>query len=490
MRAGRWGGIGFTMAILLAVACGSESTNGPFFDPGGGSDDGGGPSADSGIFSPGNADGSGGTLEDGAPIDDPPEVDLDACAVDKQNATLKPLELVLMQDTSGSMFDYTTGTTSKWTEIKSALATFMSDPASAGIGLGLQFFPLFENNVPNACFSDADCGAAGGQCLYKQCAKTETSCTSDADCKGSGNGCTLMKRCDADREYPCLNSIDCAGYGLVPSGCNQPIVAGRCKNISVSCDPAAYTPLVTPVATLPGAATGINAALSARFPAGLTPTHAALQGAIAAAKARKSARPDASVAVVLSTDGVPQTRGKCTDDPAVIAGVAATAANGTPSIKTFVIGVLSPKDNTSGAATTLNDIANKGGTTSATIIGTSATTQADFIAALQKIRSATLPCEFALPIPPPDAGTPDYQKVNVRYTDAATKKRTLIGYVGEKANCDPAKGGWHYDITLNSDASKPSKVILCPTTCGAVQKNGSVEVVQGCVTRTPSTLPK
>src|SRR5690606_13309841 len=233
-----------------------------------------------------------------------------------------------------------------------------------------------------------------------------------------------------------------------------------------------YSGLAVPVAALPGAGADVNAALAARIPNGQTPTHAALQGAIAAARAHAAARPEAVVAVVLSTDGVPFTNGKCTDDPDTIAAVAAAAKDDTPSIKTFVIGVLSPRDNTAGAAKTLNDIAAAGGTTSATIIGTSANTQADFIAALQKIRGESLPCEFALPVP--EAGTPDYDKVNVLFTDPATKAQTLIGYVGSKDKCDATAGGWHYDVDPKAD--KPSKVVLCAATCAMVQ-NGLGGVV-------------
>jgi hypothetical protein len=88
----------------------------------------------------------------------------------------------------------------------------------------------------------------------------------------------------------------------------------------------------------------------------------------------------------------------------------------------------------------------------------------------------------------PEAGTPDYNKVNVLYTDPTTKAQTLIDYVASAAACDPAKGGWHYDVAPAS--GKPSKVILCPASCSTVQKSigGVVDVVQGCATRT--NIPK
>lgn len=473
MTRARWGFIAVSTSVLLAMACGTETS---VFGPGG--DPTGGGEAITGTF-PVTAPSR---VEDTATPD--ASVDLNACAVDKQEGKLAPLDLVVMQDTSGSMWTYTDGTTTtKWTAIKQALGSFMTDPESAGIGMGIQFFPLFENGVPNSCTTNAECGAAGGGCLYKYCSKTGNLCDSSADCPGANNACTDLKRCSTIQEYICSSTSYCGSKNA--GTCDQPIVRGVCNAQSFSCTVADYSGLAAPVAPLPGAATAINTALDARIPNGLTPTHAALQGAINAAKAQQAAHPERVVAVVLSTDGIPNTKGKpgCTDDTNAIAAVAEAAKNGTPSIKTFVIGVLSPQDNNPNAAKTLNEIAAAGGTNSATIIGTSATTQADFIAALQKVRGESLPCEFTLPVP--KAGTPDYNKVNVLYTDPATKTQTLIKYVGSKANCDAAEGGWYYDVDPQTGA-KPSKVVLCATSCATVQKGlgGAVDVVQGCATQT------
>src|SRR4029079_4414604 len=121
--------------------------------------------------------------------------DFAACAVDKQQGKLAPLNLVLMQDTSGSMFSYASGTTTKWTAITSALAAFMADPGSAGLGLGIQFFPLFESGVPTACLTTAECGATGVKCIQKACSKSGGLCESQADCNGAGNICTQLQRC-------------------------------------------------------------------------------------------------------------------------------------------------------------------------------------------------------------------------------------------------------------------------------------------------------
>ncbi len=62
------------------------------------------------------------------------------CATSTVTATAVPLDIFIMQDQSGSMKD-TTGTgETKWNAVKSAFKTFMADPASAGLGVGLQYF--------------------------------------------------------------------------------------------------------------------------------------------------------------------------------------------------------------------------------------------------------------------------------------------------------------------------------------------------------------
>ncbi len=470
--------------VALLIACGSSST-----DDGssGGGDDGG----SSGFGSSGSSGSSGASGTIGSSGSSGGDVDsgLNACATESQQAHLEPLSLMLMQDTSGSMWEYTSGTTSKYDAIKSALATFMADPQSAGIGLGIQFFPLF-GSVPNSCAATADCGGTGGVCWLGTCSKNGAPCAVNGDCTGGGNTCVLpAKRCHDEREFICGADVTCAVRRI--GNCDQPLVRGVCLNTQtgaapLSCNTSDYATPAAAIAPLPGATAGITAQLDMHVPNGQTPTYNALQGAIQAAQAYGAAHPGEVVAVVLSTDGIPYTGmpPKCDDSVTDIEGVAAAGLAGTPSVKTFVIGVLSPTDNTAQATTTLNGIASAGGTGAATILGTSGTTEADFIAALAKIRGASLPCEFALPVP--EAGMmPDYHKVNVQYTNSTTKLQTVFGYVGSVSNCDPAKGGWYYDADPDKGGT-PTKVELCPASCSLAQGDplGKVDVVQGCATQT------
>lgn len=473
----RWGLVfGSTVVLGLLIACGSSGDS-QFGD---GSGDGG----DEGSII-GSSSGSSGNFAEGGTDSGDDDSGLNECASDSQEAHLAPLSLMLMQDTSGSMWGYTSGTTSKWDAIKAALGTFMSDPASSGIGLGVQFFPLFASNVPNSCTATADCGAAGGTCVTGFCSKSGTACNSNADCNGGGNTCSPAKRCHGEQEVLCLSDVDCFLAGNF-GACDRPLVRGICQNegtVGVACTGSTYAAPAAAIAPLPGAATAINAALAVHIPNGQTPTKDALDGAIQAAQAYAAGHPGEVVAVVLSTDGIPYTGNppKCDDNVADIQAIAAAGVAGTPSIKTFVIGTLAATDPPS-AKTTLDSIAASGGTTAATILGTSATTEADFIAALAKIRGASLPCEFKLPVP--EAGTPDYKKVNVVYTNSATKKQTVIGYVGDASKCDATKGGWYYDVDPDKGGT-PTKVILCQVSCSAVQGDpqGKVAVVQGCATQ-------
>ena len=64
------------------------------------------------------------------------------CAASTQTATVLPLDLYIMMDQSGSMTSGTGTGLSKWAAISQAIKGFVNDGAAAGIGVGLQFFPL------------------------------------------------------------------------------------------------------------------------------------------------------------------------------------------------------------------------------------------------------------------------------------------------------------------------------------------------------------
>jgi len=232
-----------------------------------------------------------------------------------------------------------------------------------------------------------------------------------------------------------------------------------------------------PIALLPGAAPALSASLAAHAPTGNTPTSQALLGAITQATSFAKTNPGHSVVAVLATDGIPD---ECTpNDPAGIAQIAATGLAGSPSIKTFAIGVFAP-DGVAGGTSTLNQIASAGGTRQAFIIDTSAANvQAQFAAALNAIRGAALPCQYQVPVP--DSGMPDFGLVNVEYTTGAGVA-SGVPYVQSAAKCGTASG-WYYDVDPDAGAT-PSGILVCPGTCSTLQNDakGRVDVVIGCRT--------
>ena len=69
----------------------------------------------------------------------------DACGTTRKKAEKVPVDMIIGLDTSFSMdFD------SKWPNVRDALKAFVSNPAYADLGLGLQFFPLRKQcSVPD-----------------------------------------------------------------------------------------------------------------------------------------------------------------------------------------------------------------------------------------------------------------------------------------------------------------------------------------------------
>lgn len=411
----------------------------------------------------------------------------DACAADVSTAQAVPLDMYVMLDVSTSMLDTTAANTSKWVAVKSALESFLNDKDSAGLGVGIQYFPIEKPNVPPSCTTDGPCGDAG-PCFAKFCfgfydiggfypCKTNADCYSDIDKEDYGP-CTDIAFCakvDAPCDLPGGECQDKQGndFGRCVA---QP---GVCLNSDL-CDAAVYAAPAAPIATLPAAAAGIVASIEAQTPNGNTPTGVALTGAIQQATAWATAHPDHRVITVLATDGLP-TQCMPTDIDAV-AAVAKAGVAASPSISTFVIGVFGAADVANGAPDNLNLIAQQGGTQAAFIIDTQKDVTTQFLAALDTIRGARLACEFKIPQPKSGTDTLDFNRVNVQFSDGATKD--VVYYVKNAAGCDATTGGWYYDVDPLTGAL-PTKIIACPTSCTTFEgaANGaSVGIALGCTT--------
>jgi len=455
-------------AVVAQAACGSASITS--FDD----EVNAGSSGSSGASGSIGSSGSSGTLANGT-VDAGPAGELEACATEQRKATPLPLDLYIMLDTSGSMSTQVAQSVSKYKAVSQALTSFVADKGSEGIGVGLQFFPLPTAGTPATCASSAQCPGATGPCSQKLCASTPvvTFCNGNADC--ASGSCITVGRCANAKNVYCTVGQQC---GNDSSGFNRGIcqaqVAGYCTKAD-SCAEADYVAPAVSIAALPGAGAAISSALAAKEPFGDTPTSAALKGAIASAKAYATAHPGHSVVAVLATDGLPT---ECDTSMANIAAVAGAALAASPSVKTFVVGVFAA-DEAVTAKANLDQIAAAGGTTQALIVTAGASTTAQFLAAMNTIRGDALPCEYALPVP--ESGTPDFGKMNVQHTPTTGAKQVFPNKSGAGA-CDAA-GGWYYDVDPATGGT-PTKIILCPTTCGDVKTaGGQVDVVVGCQTQ-------
>lgn len=401
---------GLSMFVLALGAC-SATSNGNGF--------GGGDAGSSGsTISGGNGAGGdviGGTGGDGTIPSTGPGGEV--CAGTLSDAKQRPLDMYIMLDQSGSMDG------NRWTSVTNALKNFIAQPSVSGVGVGIQFFPTLPPGVDPSCQQ-----------------MTVPFCQKDADC-GACGPCELM-------------------FGF-----------GTCKGVdnADSCSAADYAAPAVEIAPLPGVAAAIKASIDAHGPTGGTPTAPALQGAISHAKEWATAHPGHSTIVVLASDGEPQ---ECSPtDIASIAAIAASGLSGTPSIKTFVIGVGS-------SVAALNQLAVAGGTDAAFFVDDGSNVNQAFLDAMNAIRGSALSCSYFIP-KPDDGKEVDFGRVNVLYTPQGAEP-TYINKVGGAADCVAAGNGWYYDDPVN-----PTGIIVCPATCETFQGDttGRVEVQSGCVTK-------
>ena len=241
------------------------------------------------------------------------------------------------------------------------------------------------------------------------------------------------------------------------------------------CNVTDYTNVDVPMGELPMNANAIITALNGRMRFGGTPTGPALQGAIQSARTYQVANPSRTLGVLLLTDGQPTGCGVSTANPTGPAVMAAQAgATGMPPIKTYVFGIGPETGN-------LDAIAAAGGTTKAYLATSSSPT--DVAKALADIRKSSQGCDYQ--IPKPEGGTLDPYRVNVSVREGTSGNFFELSYVVNAQGCNgnpnnPQGFGWYYDNSFS-----PTKITLCPNTCGPLQAaDGSqVNVVLGCPTK-------
>ncbi len=259
-----------------------------------------------------------------------------------------------------------------------------------------------------------------------------------------------------------INSMDSTGIGV-----GIGFFGLETGTMTVSCTAADYATPKVAIAPLPGNAMAVANSITATVPNGGTPTTPALQGAINYARAYTAATPGRTAAVVLVTDGVPT---GCGGGNTVNAASAAARAayTGTPSIKTYVVGL--------GATGSLDTIALAGSGDVTHYFPATSDVSAQLLAALKQI-SGAISCDYNIPMV---QGRPlDYSAVAIEIKVGASGKPTLVQRVDSAAACSGATNGWYYD---NNPPMTPTKITLCPQTCDPLKANdgSSLKLVIGC----------
>ena len=417
------------------------------------------------------------------------------CSEQVHAAQPVPVDLLLLVDASSSMLDKVTdkvtGGPSKHALVRDALVAFVNDPRSAGLGIGLQYFPL---PTWTECNGDADCGpfdSSSGKPEWWGC-RQRTVCappkaplgtavnicspaTAKADCFG-GTTCVDLGYCSLTG-WRCTSVGDACQTGRPGDTCTR---YPRVCNGAQICNPARFRELAIPFSDLPAAAAAIAIELRAREPAGATPMGPAIEASLANLTERVAAHPGRTAALVLATDGVPQGCGPAADDVGGIAARLSAAAAARPAVTSYVIGVLDQADPNQGPGQALAQLARAGGSGAPFLLSPTANLTQTFLAALEQIRGRALPCEFT--IPTGDVPNVDFGRVNLRFRGAAGDRDIL--YVGKADRCDPMKGGWYYDVDPATGGT-PTRVITCPATCAALKSDpqGRIDLRFGCKTK-------
>lgn len=229
------------------------------------------------------------------------------------------------------------------------------------------------------------CRDAAGDAALDACAADGCS---DAGPCGTGTGATARKRLDlifvADDSASLAFWFDPLYLGFaqfLAQDASAGIGVGL-QRFGEICEPQAFDQLLVPIAPLPGNLAAMQQALPIG-PAASTSTLPAFDGALRYARSWMASHPESQAAVVLLTDATPGACDALTGDFNVEAPrLAQEAFEGTPSIKTYVVGV--------GVFPTLAAIATAGGTQVAMI--NIVPVDGEVLTALENIRADADPC--------------------------------------------------------------------------------------------------
>lgn len=399
------------------------------------------------------------------------------CAKEVHVAEKVPVDIVLLVDASSSM-EGLSGAESKWQRVRTALGAFVRDPGSAGLGVGLSFFPGVAPEERHACVKDADCANVPG--VLPRCGQ-EGVCfapglpLADRNCSPglvSPFNCAAGLTCVARGRCPQNNALCVAGGAPCP-GAPCVTTPGVCRVAATICSVGRVGTLEVPIADLPANAGPVTAALAAKQPDGNTPMARAVDSVLAALAERQRAVPGRKSVLVLATDGFPSCDASETVNAVVMRLERAFAA--APSVPTYVVGVFAAGEIAT-AQTTFQRFATAGGTKSAFLLSAGNDLSQTLLEALKQIRGQAVACDYGVPLP--TTGSLDRDKVNVSTT--SNSQTAELGRVPNAAAC-AGRAGWYYDDPL---APRP-RIVLCPESCARLQNDPAarVDLVFGCATR-------
>lgn len=383
----------------------------------------------------------------------------ETCAEEVHKTGLVPVDVLLLLD-RGYSTDYVVegSTLTRWVIAREAMMNFLRSPGAEGLNVGLQFFPWAADNP--ICAQDSDCPGTTRvvPCLYERmCTGPLTigcgmiaGATSPNDCP-AGQRCK-MGQCNVTG-HDCFELDKACDSGVAGDMCKPR--PRTCRGSSVFCDYEKYDQPNLGFGTLPAHTPALVQRLLYTNPTGLQYTGPAVDGSLKLLRRRMLEMPGRKGVLVIITDVEPTINCLPPSLP-LIADLIGEYYNDTPSIPTYVLGVVADKDLPK-IKPQLDGMAAKGGTKAATVIKPSAADLLPkFQAALDEIRGLSLPCE--LTIPNMTSGPIDYAKVNLTLKGAGGETR--VPYVGRAEACDATRGGWYYDIdpSAPADAGAPPPV--------------------------------
>jgi Mg-chelatase subunit ChlD len=340
------------------------------------------------------------------------------------------------------------------------------DPADAVFGPGDGTSSGTSGNGDAGC-GFGGCGSSGGE--INGCAGIEAdgkappvhmvlmqdiSGSMCGDLRGNGTDCSLPNT----RWQLTLGALSSFFKNAESKGISVSVIpwsGNQCSNVFDSPTSPSDVPL-------PDATDAIVTSMRTLKPNGVTPTKAAIEGAVRYASKLKASLTDGGrVVIALSTDGEPTVCGTSAD-----AKAAAALAN-QAGYPVYVIGI-------GESLVSLDSLAEGGGTNGGKAFIIKNDIAAEMSAALRDIKGASLGCSIKLPTPA-DGGTVDLKQVNVKLTVKGTSK-----LLTQSQNCSNPDG-WKYapnEVT-------PSGIELCANACASVTANladSKLKVVVGCAT--------